>query len=94
MLFTASAILAILPFVVGQTFTSCDPTNSTCPADPGYDVATTTYDFQTTGLGSDWTILGSGDKITQDSSGLKFTIDAAGQAPTLTTQSIQSLEFC
>jgi hypothetical protein len=87
MLFTATALLAILPFVAGQTFISCNPTNSTCPADPGYNSATTTYNFQTTAPGDDWTVLGSGEKISQDSTGLKFTIDAEGQAPTLSTKS-------
>lgn len=88
MLFTTSALLALLPFVVAQTSTSCDPTKKSCPADPGYNVATTTYNFQQSAPGDDWTVLGSGDKISQDGNGLHFTIDAEGQAPTLSSKSI------
>jgi hypothetical protein len=91
MLIATSALLALLPFAIAQTSTSCDPTKQSCPADPGYDVATTTYNFQTTSPGADWTVLGNGELITQDSSGLHFTIDASGQAPTLASTSISSL---
>jgi hypothetical protein len=87
MLFAASTLLALLPFVIAQTSSSCDPTKKTCPPDPGYNVASTSYNFQQSAPGSDWTVLGSGDKIKQDSSGLHFTIDAEGQAPTLATTS-------
>ena len=93
MLFS-SVLLALIPFVAAQTSTSCDPTKKSCPADPGYDVATTTYNFQQSAPGSEWTVLGSGDKISQDSSGLHFTIDAEGQAPTLASQSRLPLYNC
>ena len=86
MYLAASTILALLPFVVAQTSTVCNPLDKTCPADPGFDQETTTFDFQTTAPGNLWTVLGSGDKISQDSGGLHFTIDAAGQAPTLTSK--------
>jgi hypothetical protein len=87
MLFAASALLALLPFVAAQTSTLCDPTKKSCPADPGFDQATTVYDFQKSGLDDTWDVLGSGDKISQDSNGLHFTIDGPGEAPTLATKS-------
>jgi hypothetical protein len=87
-MFFASAFLALVPFVAAQTSTLCDPTKQVCPADPGFDQATTTYNFQQKGIDDTWNVLGSGDKISQDSNGLHFTIDAAGEAPTLSTKRI------
>ena len=88
MLYLLSTLLAlILAYVAAQTSTTCNPTNTTCPADPGYDVATTTYNFQQQAPGTDWIVLGSGDQISQDSNGLHFSIDAEGQAPTLCSES-------
>jgi hypothetical protein len=86
MLFAVSTLLALLPFVTAQTSTLCNPTEKSCPADPGFDQGTTTYNFQQSGIDDTWTVLGSGNKISQDSGGLHFTIDAAGQAPTLATK--------
>jgi hypothetical protein len=89
MLFATSALIALLPaFVAAQTFTSCNPTNSTCPADPGFTNGTTTFNFQAGATLDQFTVLGNADKIAIDSTGLKFTIDAEGQAPTLATKSI------
>ena len=87
MFIAASALLALLHFVAAQTSTLCDPTKKTCPADPGFDQATTSYDFQQSGIDDTWAVLGSGNKISQDSNGLHFTIDAEKQAPTLSTKS-------
>jgi hypothetical protein len=87
MLFAASGLLALLPFVAAQTSTLCDPTKQSCPPDPGFDQPTTTYNFQQSGLDDTWDVLGSGDKISQDSNGLHFTIDGPGEAPTLATKS-------
>jgi len=84
----ASALLALVPFVVAQTSTLCDPTKKACPADPGFNQATTIYDFKKQGIDNTWAVLGSGDKISQDGNGLHFTIDAAGEAPTLSTKRI------
>ena len=86
MLFAVSILLASLPFVAAQTSTLCDPTKKTCSADPGFDQATTVYNFQTTGIDDTWQVLGSANKISQDGNGLHFTIDAAGQAPTISTK--------
>jgi len=87
MLFT-SALLALLPaFIAAQTSTSCDPTKTTCPADPGFSNGTTSYNFQAAGANiNDFTVLGDASQITIDSTGLKFSIDATGQAPTLATK--------
>lgn len=91
MLFAVSTLLALVPFVAAQTSTLCNPTEKTCPADPGFDQATTIYNFQQNGLDDTWDVLGSGNMISQDSGGLHFTINAAGQAPTITTKRKLSL---
>jgi hypothetical protein len=88
MLFAASVLVALLPLVAAQTSTNCDPTKKSCPDDPGFAQTTTTFDFQKEGLGKSWTALGFADKISQDSSGLHFSIDASGEAPTLTSNGI------
>jgi len=82
MLIAISTLLTLLPFATAQTSTKCNPTMQSCPADPAFGQTTTTFDFQTSGYEA-WTVLGSGDQISQDSNGLHFTITAAGQAPTL-----------
>lgn len=87
MLFATSALLALLPaFVAAQTFTSCDPTKTTCPPDPGFTNGTTSWNFQAGANLDLFTVLGNPEKIAVDSTGLKFTIDAEKQAPTLTTK--------
>jgi hypothetical protein len=92
MLFATSALLALLPaFVAAQTFTSCDPTKTTCPADPGFANGTTSWNFQAGATLDLFTALGNPEKIAVDSTGLKFTIDAEGQAPTLSTKGITEL---
>jgi len=89
MLFATSALLALVPaFVAAQTFTSCDPTKTTCPPDPGFSNGTTTWNFQAGATLDMFTVLGNPEKIAVDSTGLKFTIDAEGQAPTLSTKGI------
>lgn len=87
MLFAASPLLVLLPFVAAQTSTLCDPTKRSCPPDPGFDQATTIYNFEQTGIDDTWEVLGSGDQISQDGNGLHFTIDGDGEAPTLATKS-------
>ena len=95
MLFATSALVALLPaFVAAQTFTTCDPTKTTCPADPGFSNGTTTFNFQGGATLDQFTVLGNPEKIAIDSTGLKFTIDAEGQAPTLTTKGIRVAGSC
>jgi len=86
MIFAISTLLALLPaFVSAQTSTLCNPTEKSCPADPGFP-ATTVYNFQQDGLDDTWDVLGSANMISQDGNGLHFTINADGQAPTITTK--------
>ena len=92
MIFATSAILALLPFAIAQTSTSCNPTEKQCPSDPGFP-ANTVFNFQESGPGNAWTVLGNPEMISQDSSGLKFTINATGQAPTLASKGLFSLSF-
>jgi len=77
-----SVLLGLIPFVASQTSTVCDPTKKSCPDDPAFG-ASTTFNLQKTGVDSDWRVLGSGEKISQDGNGLHFTIDGDGQSPTL-----------
>jgi hypothetical protein len=86
MFIAASALLVFLHVVAAQTWTSCNPTKQSCPADPGFDQATTTYNFQQTGIDDTWDVINSGDKISQDSNGLHFIIDAEGESPTVATK--------
>ena len=86
MLFAASALLALVPLAASQTFTSCNPTKQSCPADPGFTSAKTVYNFQQSPPDNTWSVDGSSDLITQDKNGLHFTITGPGQAPTLATK--------
>ena len=78
----SSVLLGLIPFVASQTSTNCDPTKKSCPDDAAFG-ASTTFNFQETGVDRDWIVLGSGEKISQDGNGLHFTIDGDGQSPTL-----------
>jgi len=84
----------LVPFVAAQTSTLCNPTEKTCPADPGFDQPTTVYNFQQTSLDDTWDVLGSANMISQDSGGLHFTITGAGQAPTITTKRTFPATLC
>jgi hypothetical protein len=86
MLRVATALITLIPFVAAQTFTDCNPTQQSCPPDPGFTSAKTVYNFQQAAPDDTWEVLGNGELITQDSAGLHFTITASGQAPTLETK--------
>lgn len=82
---TAAALIACLPVAFAQTSTSCDPTNTTCPADTGLDSSTYSADFTSAGANASWTAA-AGSTITYNGTdGAIFTIEKEGQAPTLET---------
>lgn len=64
----------------GQTYSSCNPTEQTCPADTALG-KTATYDFAS-GASSAFTATGS---PTYDSNGVSFTVAKSGDAPLLTS---------
>jgi hypothetical protein len=75
-LFTSSAF--------AQTFTSCNPLNGTCPADPALGT-THTFDFNASSSTSTWdTTAGSLGYSADD--GMAFTIAKEGDSPTLVSQ--------
>ncbi|KAH8592517.1 concanavalin A-like lectin/glucanase domain-containing protein [Bisporella sp. PMI_857] len=75
----AAVLLSTLSLVQAQTFTKCDPTKKTCPADPALGKSITT-DF-TKGESSDWHAL---EGTTMDyNGGANFIIAKNTQAPTM-----------
>ena len=79
------AALAVIPLALAQTFSDCNPTNTTCPADTGLAAASFSSDFtQGSSAFSNWTVA-SGTKITYGTKGAEFTISKEGEAPTVQT---------
>ncbi|KAJ9627225.1 copper resistance protein [Taxawa tesnikishii (nom. ined.)] len=83
---TTLAAIAALPLAVRcQTYTDCNPTNETCPADTGLDSSTFYADF-TTGSSANASFSAAAyTTINYGSKGAEFTINKAGQAPTIQT---------
>ncbi|GFF54919.1 probable glycosidase crf1 [Aspergillus lentulus] len=78
-------LLAISAFVsigAAQTYTSCNPTNTTCDPDTGLKKWSLSTDF-TQGSSDEWTAI-SGN-VTYGSNGAEFTINKRYDAPTLET---------
>lgn len=75
--------VALATLASAQTFTSCDPTKKSCPADPALG-KTITVDF--TKGASDQFDLAGGTTLTYGSDGAEFTIAKDGQAPTITSK--------
>lgn len=82
---TSSAALllaAAMPLAFAQTYTSCNPLTSTCPADPGMG-ATLSTDF-TAGASNDWKVTAG--TINYSGNGAAFTVAKEGDAPTIQTK--------
>lgn len=72
-----------LPVVFSQTWTSCNPLQKTCPANPALG---TTYEWDfTQGASDKFTATGSKDIITYDSNGMTLPVKASGDSPTITS---------
>jgi len=78
--FTTTVLLSALSLAQAQTFTDCDPTKKSCPADPALGKTLTT-DF-TAGNSSDWTYA-TGTTMTYGSDGALFVITEKHEAPTI-----------
>ncbi|KAH9210540.1 concanavalin A-like lectin/glucanase domain-containing protein [Leptodontidium sp. 2 PMI_412] len=74
-----AVVLAGLNLVNAQTFTDCDPTKKTCPANPGLGTTLVT-DF--TKESSDWKVA-DGTTLKYGSNGAEFTISKKTDAPTI-----------
>lgn len=73
----------ISPLAVAQTFTSCNPLNSTgCPTDTALGT-NHTWDFTTAPSDSAWNVTDG--RITYGANGAEFTIAKKGDAPTIQT---------
>ncbi|GAB7364479.1 hypothetical protein MBLNU230_g5289t1 [Neophaeotheca triangularis] len=82
---SATALVLALPFTTAQTFTDCDPTERSCPANLGLNQANYAADFT---RGSDANASWSAAAYTSldyTSQGAEFTINRAGEAPTVQT---------
>ncbi|OJJ54936.1 hypothetical protein ASPSYDRAFT_116742, partial [Aspergillus sydowii CBS 593.65] len=81
---TALAVAAGIQSCTAQTYTECNPTEKTCPANDGLASWSFYTDF-TTGADSfdGWTVA-AGD-VTSTSLGAEFTINEQGDAPTIET---------
>lgn len=83
---TSSAALllaAAMPLASAQTYTSCNPLTSTCPADPGMGPTLQT-DF-TAGASNDWKVTAG--TINYSGQGAALTVAKEGDAPTIETKS-------
>ncbi|EQB53346.1 glycosyl hydrolase family 16 [Colletotrichum gloeosporioides Cg-14] len=79
----ASLVALLASSTFAQTFTDCDPTKKTCPANPGLDKSTYTVDFTKGADTSAWTTAAG--NITYGSNGAEFTLNKKGDAPTIET---------
>ncbi|PSR83186.1 concanavalin A-like lectin/glucanase domain-containing protein [Coniella lustricola] len=72
---------SLVSMAAGQTSTSCNPTEKTCPSDAGLTASSYTVDFRE-GASSDWSM--TYQNATYDATnGAAFTITASGDAPTM-----------
>ena len=82
-LLTAVALSSIIVNTAfAQTWTSCNPLNSTCPPDSALGT-NHTFDFTTSSPGSTWNTTNG--NIVYGQNGAEFTIKSPGDAPTIQT---------
>ncbi|KAI8215926.1 putative glycosidase crf1 [Colletotrichum sp. SAR 10_86] len=79
----ASLVALLASSTFAQTFTDCDPTKKTCPANAGLDKSTYTVDFTKGADTAAWTTAAG--NITYGSNGAEFTLNKKGDAPTIET---------
>ena len=88
MLYTilTTLLLALLPSTHAQTFTSCSPLNSTCPADPALGLPSAhTFNLTTHPAGSTWNTT-AGPIDYSPSLGATYTITNRGDAPQISSK--------
>ena len=78
---TAAASLLLISTASAQTYSTCNPTQGTCPADPALGTSKTIS--LSSGAGSDFTASGS---PTYGSDGASFTVAKSGDSPQLNSK--------
>ena len=79
----ALVVTFIIPLTLGQTFTSCNPLNSTnCPTDTALGT-NHTWDFTAGPPDSTWNVTNG--QLAYGPNGAEFTIAKKGDAPTIQT---------
>ncbi|KAF9876641.1 glycosyl hydrolase family 16 [Colletotrichum karsti] len=79
----ASLVALLASSTFAQTFTDCDPTKKTCPANAGLAESTYSVDFTKGGDDTNWkTVAGS---VAYTANGAEFTLNKKGDAPTIET---------
>ena len=76
------ALTALSTLAIAQTFTACNPLNSTCPADPALGTNTTWHFDQEHGDPKIWNTT-NGDGLTYNDGGAQFQINSEGMSPTM-----------
>ncbi|KAJ0160339.1 putative glycosidase crf1 [Colletotrichum tanaceti] len=79
----ASLVALLATSTFAQTFTDCDPTKKTCPANPGLAKSNYEVDF-TKGADHDAWSVAAGD-VSYTSEGAEFTLHKKGDSPTIET---------
>ncbi|KAK2040153.1 family 16 glycosyl hydrolase [Colletotrichum somersetense] len=79
----ASLVALLATSTVAQTFTECDPTKKTCPANPGLAQSNYEVDFTKGADDSNWKVAAG--KISYSADGAEFVLAKQGDAPTIET---------
>ncbi len=80
---SSTVLLGLASTVIAQTFTDCDPTKKSCPAEVGLPSSSYMVDFTKGGSESFSSAIGT--KLTYGEDGAVFEIADRGQAPTIAT---------
>ncbi|GLB06490.1 hypothetical protein AtubIFM57258_001800 [Aspergillus tubingensis] len=77
-----TALAATVPLSAAQTYSSCNPTNKTCPPDKGLNQWSLTTNFTEGSSWRDrWNV--TADSVNSTSKGAEFVISQQGDAPTI-----------
>ncbi|KAK1961643.1 family 16 glycosyl hydrolase [Colletotrichum sublineola] len=79
----ASLVALLATSTIAQTFTDCDPTKKTCPANPGLPQSNYEVDFTKGADDSNWKVASG--KISYSADGAEFVLAKQGDAPTIET---------
>ncbi|GKT40307.1 putative glycosidase crf1 [Colletotrichum spaethianum] len=79
----ASLVALLATSTFAQTFTDCDPTKKTCPANAGLTTSNYEVDFTKGADNAAWTVAAG--NISYTSNGAEFTLAKKGDAPTIET---------
>ncbi|KAK1585698.1 concanavalin A-like lectin/glucanase domain-containing protein [Colletotrichum navitas] len=79
----ASLVALLATSTIAQTFTDCDPTKKTCPANPGLPQSNYEVDFTKGADDSNWKVAAG--KVSYSADGAQFVLAKQGDAPTIET---------